>query len=1537
MMSEKISSNLKGGDTKNGFKKHRNISLGQTGKGKKSIDRKSNQGNIQDTAKEIKEGDKKKNKSENVCDENVRCRVRKEEKNIPINIAAIDEDTNVRYKRLKRKLESLNYKDPLCVTCTPLVQAIFDDLIQAIQNFQKVSDKYENSQKKYKELLSEKKHKYTCGVETEERNNVIGDNLFLSGKHDCSMEGSNNMDSLPNDGQVKDCGTVKEYEKRVEELEKKVEEERELKELYMTENKKLKFSLEILQRDTKEEYTESTDAISDGNFSTYNRTKSFDDFEVDKKRKKEKKKYTKGGRGGSIINDHTLSLGKELSYYKNLCKELQMEVEKVKNESLCSADRERGSEEDIGTGPVTEWDNQYSSRCQNMHSNGENNIKEKNEEIIYLKKRLNAYEMEIRKLNELRLISNVKEERGRKENLPECESNESENRFRGENTWSKIELPCGDDVDGGDDVDAQTKKAESVVDMHELNRMLNARNDEIYHLKNRVLLLETELQVKNDVEKKYKERLQEDGRYDGEVEELNVKLEEAQKELREARRRGEKYEKQYNEEKSEVAILKEELKILEREMEEKKSEFIINKNTIKSLKLESDEFNNSISCSNETKKQLTDYIHNLLNKLSESNDKIDELRDVNIVQKQKMEIYKKEIKKLKEDVIDSSNQIDEFASLLDKKDEMIENCKLKLETINREYADMTIKCNEMLKENKELQIMNTSHSANSSLIIQQLQQEINILTVTNNHLKKIEEDYQIVLQEKTIIEDAAIKIQTELKKSVEKTKSLETYIQTLSVEITNLKTQRDDSLDALTKVAIDKTQYENELIQNKSIVHELKKKISVYENNVLYAQNNISEMNKINIKKEQEEILLKNEIKSLKENLNEKNVQLEMLKEKENKFQQNSVAYNIFHLEAQKKYNSYEKVIKTLEKEIEQLTINNKDNLVIIERLKGELDSQPRNRTCDLPQVLLQQGGIARSGSGGSRGSRHSQDNRARRIRDDNMEAKRSTERRITPSSINPNEEYEAIHSENANSREEDSIYDYSNDFNIFLNSSRKQSYGKKMLNADKGQQRRVHKSQPDHHVGRLTNEEDDTGHGKRHDMVGDSESSSSSRSLNIDFLSFSKKSRKSQEEGKRRNDQRIPSPKQYGICSLSSNNKGDCTRKEDIGRDKLKGFHDDSCLSENSSSYLGNHDISLFSISKIKNIFNLSSTNGGEKLSKYTELKSSNKNNTCDIMGSKWKGPKPVRKDSHDDILFDFKQDSYFEGGEKSPSSFRKVNHAKGGENGAGTSRKEGNPLQPHSLQPQPVDMERRHTPSHDDAETKKGYNFISQTSYEANSNTSSILLDSVSSDFAHNVSVDEYNNTGRKKEVNNGEAYPNYNAVEFNSVLCSSNESHGPKGGRSGGGGLGNRGMVGTGDSGSRVVAGGLHPNEDKQSYENGNHQNEDVSSERSDRKKEQVSNRTKIKQELYNKYMNVLKSIKSEEMDASVNSNNRTIDLTNDYTKTQDNSTSMLSSSKTLQKDSLFSNLSKFKFNEEMIEYNCDPLMIIKPIEESNRDPI
>ncbi|SBS93378.1 conserved Plasmodium protein, unknown function [Plasmodium ovale curtisi] len=123
------------------------------------------------------------------------------------------------------------------------------------------------------------------------------------------------------------------------------------------------------------------------------------------------------------------------------------------------------------------------------------------------------------------------------------------------------------------------------------------------------------------------------------------------KELNEEKKKSNKYEREYNKEKGEVSILKEELKILEKEIEKKRTEFNIDKNIIKNLKLESDEFNNIISCSNETKKQLTDYIHNILNTLSEYNDKIDELKNSNILQDEKIQVYKKEIKKLKDDLI----------------------------------------------------------------------------------------------------------------------------------------------------------------------------------------------------------------------------------------------------------------------------------------------------------------------------------------------------------------------------------------------------------------------------------------------------------------------------------------------------------------------------------------------------------------------------------------------------------------------------------------------------------------------------------------------------------------------------------------------------------------------------------------------------------------------------------------------------------------------------------------------------------------------
>ncbi|ANQ08611.1 Uncharacterized protein PCOAH_00028600 [Plasmodium coatneyi] len=1704
--------------------------------------------------------------------------------------ATTDVDNNLGYKKLRKKLNNLNYTGSLCLSCTPLVQVIFDDLIQAIQNFQKLSDKYEDSQRRYKELVNEKR-KNNPQLEGKEGGDY-GEGDDRPDQVGAGVVPEESKETTQNEHSISTAS--KQYERKISELCKQVEEECKLKETYMMENKKLKFTLEMLQNEKKDKLDESTEDISGEEFSSFNnRTKSFDDFEIDKIKKKEKKLCQMGS---SLINEHTISLGKELSYYKNLCKEFKVEIDRMRKDS----DVEHNNDGQDGTEPPMR---------------GELLIEEKNTEIKYLKKRLSEYEMEIRKLNELRMINDIKEKKNSNGDGSACESASSELQ-NGEHTMCNFD-PDEDTLSG----DMQTRNGGSIRKDSNLSKIVKSRNREIYHLKNRVKLLETELQMKNEEEKCGKLNLvgdntggelekvmtsilRDENRLDNsreeddavtkrrelerELQELQSVLEELKAELKEEKKRSDKYEKKYNEEKSEIGILKDELKNLEKQIKVKEREFNLNKNTINNLKLESAEFNNIMSFSNETKKHLTEYIHNLLNKLSEANDKIDELKDGNILQKQKIEVYKNEIKKLKEDLIDSSNQIDEFASLLDKKDEVIQGFKEKLENVNKQYGDLTIQYNEVLKENKNLQITNSSHNANSTLIIQQLQQEIHMLNVTNSHLKKIEDDYKIILQEKTIIEDAAIKIQSELKKSVDKIKNLETYIQTLSVEIANLKTQRDDSLDALTKVAIDKTQYENEVIQSKSIIHDLRKQLSDYENNVKYVQNNICEINKMHIQKEEQEIILKNEIKSLRENLNEKTIKLELLQEKENKFEQNTMAYNEFHMEAQKKYNSYEKMIQRLKKEIDELTINNNDNIIIIEKLKSELDTHQRNNVCDFSKTFLRSAEeLVRVGGVGDSTKDVHIDREVfpnRRSESDPT----GEERKERKSGKTMEESYQMNCTNNEHSKEENEMYDYDDDFTIFINSN-KNSFGRKCKNGTEDREEiRIREDEEDGIIDSLNDLLDDHGVNElnltdkkmkddtsnvsesnendhydeklasvgRNEKSGNdqrmnepdssSDSSSNSRSSNMDFLSFSKKERRKKSATKggpnRGNDQSTVTPKGLTLSALNSvsknnndgkrgswrkggksshigrvgssssrSNKSRYSRRSSrsssratVPRDKLHDNLDEYCGSENSSSYLGNHDVSLFNSSKIKDIFNLKSTNKGAKNSNSpgqnkfvrgtSQLRGANKNNTYDISGRKGKMDKTNRKESYEDILFDFKRDWSLRedqfrgevisgGGAKSgpkknpPSTYRgddsefppydktyqqkdKTNKIKSKQNGKDdyrskypayntdqddeadnyvdeegrgkdsndrknqlkksnyetkflknsadyplrkkTSSRKMTTLQMSSsknkLKDYPSGSKKKsdlvdynsqrstgrykesnrasqkvvHTRGkakkgdngkdhyNDDEGDKRSYNFISQTSYEANSNTSSILLDSVSSDFAQSSSVDQFNHSGKKKP-NEPLNYLNFKKdSDYNNILYSSNDSHILSGANKLGGPIsyGKNGKVDKIDMVRKTSD--SSPNGKKKELlgkeEGGNNSYRNMSSPvgektknkfekahmkevdvESNPKKEQMNNNPPNNQDLYNKYMGVLQSLKSEEMDASVNTtNNVTIDLTNDFSKTQENSTSILSSSKTLQKDSVFSNLSKFKFNEELHEYNCDPLTIIKPIEDSNKEP-
>ncbi|CDU19636.1 conserved Plasmodium protein, unknown function [Plasmodium yoelii] len=1685
-----------------------------TNKSKRDIKKDGNQSNL-----EVKTGNNK-NKGENV--------IKKDNKNeskdkIPKDKISNDEN-NLIYKKLRKKLNNLNYNKPLCVGCSPLVQAVFDDLIQAIQNFQKISDKYEDTRKKYKDLLSEQKKNGLPSKDPKVEKEDMAGNKSQADKSNSEL-------------------VIKGYEKKVEKLKKQLEEELKTKESYIAENKKLKLSLEILEKNTKEYLGNSSDYTSDNNLSSFNnKTKSFDDFELEKEKKKKKHMYMNNCMNESnsnLINNHVISWGKELSYYKKLCKELKIELEKGKIE------------------PDT---------LRNDNIGNKDN--EKDIEIKNLKKKLNEYEIEIKKMNELRTVNNEnKTGHNTRSGLVTNISNDSRvvnSKISDDNTNDNSE-----NSEYKSEYDGETKNSESTKEIKDLEKVIKQRDNEIFHLQNRVVLLETELQVKNEQSNKYKEKLKsiseteynelsnglnssvsttdrnqnetssnkymsKSGEFssyscnelthstnsenlmeeikskDPKIDEMKKLLEKVKKELNEEKKKSNKYEREYNKEKGEVSILKEELKILEKEIEKKRNEFNIDKNIIKNLKLESDEFNNIISCSNETKKQLTDYIHNILNTLSEYNDKIDELKNSNMLQDEKIQVYKKEIKKLKDDLIDSSNQIDEFASLLDKKDEVIESFKKKLEVLNKEYAESTLKFNEILKENKNLQLMNTSHNANSSLVIQQLQQEIQILNVTNSHLLKIEEDYKIVLQEKTIVEDAAIKIQTELKKSVDKIKNLETYIQTLSIEIANLKTQRDDSLDALTKVAIDKTQYENELIQCKSIIDDLKRKLNEYEKNVLFAQNNISEISKINIKKEQEEIILKNEIKSLRENLNEKTIKLELLQEKENTIEQNNITYNKFHLEAHTKYNYYEQIIHNLKKEIDELTINNNDNIVIIERLKSELNNQEklansqRRYNCSNDLVRNQKKNI-KSISGNSinidrddkimaienfkniiSNNKGEYDNHSNASKQGNLAFEENKEIingsnnlgiEITSFGEIPFGDAQFVELNSPNpypkGNEEEDIYDYNDGFSIFLNSNKKKE--EKVKNDEVIERNILVSGYTEGNFMNLTNEQvekegndkigikrndinktenkrsnfDDTtkSHEKKmlytddedfiyneferdeflmkNEYSKDFTNFSNCEILNPDTISYMK--RDNNKMITKKNDIKDKSNNNIDSITTENANGQSASLLKDMTISSLNNVsnkivseeneekeHDqDFIASEYSFSYLENNDISLFSSSKIKKMFNLSSTNNmrkhndknvidktfpGERsantLKKTNNLNNSNIKNIYQSSGRKNTKYNTEIKDSYGDMIFDVNYNAYFDEDNDNKKNMKgkpmegtRTEQRRYYEQSEIGEHMDNNNIDISTGQPSRYDVDslknglqnsdikrRDHSGSlrfsgmrnmsddkkinhlierkkkieksnkykkkNNSVKNNKGCNFISQTSYEANSNSSSVLLDSVSSDFSHNISIDQYNDSNskrrsdrknemnyskHKRSVNNlkrGET--NMNEINRSISIYESYDKI--------------RGEEYKNDNRDRKEKDISYNSINDYSYrykENAkNYSRDDISV--NSYSKNPGQNRAKTKQELYNKYMDVLKNLKSEEIDASVDTNNnRTIDLTNDFTKTHENSTSILSSMKTLQKDSIYSNLSKFRFNEEMLDYNCDPLVVIKPLEESNME--
>ncbi|SOV76939.1 conserved Plasmodium protein, unknown function [Plasmodium reichenowi] len=1692
-----------------------------------------------------------------------------------------DEIKKKNYNKLRRKLKNLNYTEYLCVLCTPLVQIIFDDLIQAIHNFQKLSDKYEELQQKCKLLKNEEIREGEENDKKDDTNEQAGkmgtdkdDNQIKHNNNNNNNNNNTRNDNINVDGNNPVLCEM--YENKIKELNKRLDEECKLKEYYILENKKLEISLNIIKPNKKKEDDgEENDTSSyelslcDTHDSNYNRITSYDDIELDKKKKMYQRigKKVLKSKQTSIINDHTLSLGKELSYYKNLCKEFKIELEILKNGP-------KG-------GSTTQMED-------NVAEGNDKSFEEKDQEINYLKERLHEYEIEIRKLNELRLINGIKEQKELKDNESFSESMLNENYHNQQNDKNEQNTYNMDDPDNNNNKNninnsfdlKGTKNDSNTFDVDSLHKIINTKNNEIYHLKNRVVLLETQLEIKNDDEKEFKEiyngkikgdniyfnmntsgesysstkevetceevekkrksveniikdkdnklnNMQDEYKNYLELDELRVdmklkeeNIEELERivvklknEIKEERRKSEKYERKYNEEKSELAILKEEMLSLEKQIKEKESEFDLNKNTINNLKLESAEFNNIISCSNETKKHLTDYIHNLLNKLSACNEKMNELKDMNILTNQKIEGYKNEIRKLKTDLIDSNNQIDEFATLLDKKDEAIENYKCKLENINNEYSNINIKYNDILKENQNLHIQNSSNNANSTLIIQQLQQEIEILNITNNHLKKIEEDYKIILQEKTIIEDAAIKIQTELKKSVEKIKNLEVYIQTLSVEIGNIKTQRDDSLDALTKVAIDKTQYENELIQSKNIIYELKKQIDEYENNAKFVQNNISEISKIHIKKEEEYTLLKNELKSLRENLNEKNIKLQLLEEKEKKLEQNHAAYNNFHLEAQKKYNSYEKVIDNLKKEIDELNINNSDNIVIIEKLKEELQRE-QNKTCNNNYDYLnafsdKQIDISLSLNKCINNNLKSQKDESthdvRKITDDHKNIlnhiSTADHKTYTDTQRKDHENvYDNVQNEEDTKYKEHNknlTYEYNDDFNIFINSNKNKDKSKTKNNIDiKEVEQNVQKYVNDS----VKNEGEDKNIERKAEFTREN----INKEEPFDEVSMNKEDIK-----KKETNESINIKKNY--------DKND----EDLLNSTSSGM----------SSYLGNNDISLFSSAKLKKMFNLSHTynkkiNADKKMDSISKLKIENKTNTDDDLcnSKKSKNEKGDKNDYYDDMDYDFKKNGIYNKVEKKkkkkvqgnkeyyihndiktndkqkilidkkninkdsinkmdgiikPFNMKKKynldssfidtidksvykNNQKNNLENQITSDEENDekfPLfyveenknriknnQNGNMNKNKMDMKKGRdvynvqeeydedviaegvinmnenknennkkydkkndkkndnynnqkndiyndqkdnyvnnkvtdnnirNKSFDEKRKKKNYNFISQTSYEANSNNSSIvLLDSLSSDMGPNISIDKYNVTKNNEKINNSH-HNNNNSKgarnEYNNILYSSNDYNNIKKGtlllcdnsRDGKmntyNGKDNKNKyIYDNDYNMNNTNGKLDiSNENKKKYatiknnnlnNNNNNNNNyyyDNNYENYDnydhvynkgiiRNEPVLSNKSKIKKDLYNKYMDVLKSLKSEEMDASVNTtNNKTIDFTNDFTKPQENSTSILSSSKTLQKDSLLSNLSKFKFNEELHEFSCDPLTIIKPIEESNRD--
>ncbi|ETW31741.1 hypothetical protein PFFCH_00828 [Plasmodium falciparum FCH/4] len=315
----------------------------------KSCDNKNEKNKICDNKNKFYNLDKKMNKvdedmkiKEQVNNKDIMSSDNMKKKNIHDDN---DEIKKKNYNKLRRKLKNLNYTEYLCVLCTPLVQIIFDDLIQAIHNFQKLSDKYEELQQKFKVLKNEEIREGEEKDKKDDTNEQAGqmgkdkdDNQIKHNNNNNNNNNNTRNDNINGDGNNPVLCEM--YENKIKELNKRLDEECKLKEYYILENKKLEISLNIIKPNKKKEDDEEENDTSsyellhcDTHDSNYNRITSYDDIELDKKKKMYERmgKKVLKSKQPSIINDHTLSLGKELSYYKNLCKEFKIELELLKN------------------------------------------------------------------------------------------------------------------------------------------------------------------------------------------------------------------------------------------------------------------------------------------------------------------------------------------------------------------------------------------------------------------------------------------------------------------------------------------------------------------------------------------------------------------------------------------------------------------------------------------------------------------------------------------------------------------------------------------------------------------------------------------------------------------------------------------------------------------------------------------------------------------------------------------------------------------------------------------------------------------------------------------------------------------------------------------------------------------------------------------------------------------------------------------------------------------------------------------------------